>query len=323
MKTIMLSAVFAGTCLAAGAQTDINLNLNHKFNGSDFQYGTTYDLNGTAVSLSRVQYYLSGFEITHDGGQITDMPDAYVLGSGNVTSYSLGQETVTTLEGISFDLGVDYDRNHMGTSFWGASHPLGPKSPTMDWNWPSGYFFWTISGMVDDNNDGTPNKAFELHGLGDHLLRSVDSFTSLNITGASIDIDLYVNVADWLLNINLASVGFAHDGGANNVQVGDNTNPETVFTLDPPLGLNTVETEKNKIYADYTVAYAPTIYYDLATPNNVDVKVFDMNGRIVLQSDKVAPEGNYFIRAELMDGMYLITFSNGDLEESYRFVVKN
>lgn len=322
MKKLILSAVITGSTLSLNAQTQINLNLNHKFNGSDFQYGTTYQLNGTAVSLSRVQYYLSGFEITHDGGETAAMPDSYVLGSGNITGYVLGQENITTIEGVSFDLGVDYTRNHMGTSNWPQGHPLASQSPTMDWNWPDGYFFWTISGKVDDNGDGTPNKVFELHGIGDHLLRDVNTFTGLSISG-TLDIDLYVNVADWLLNLDLATVGYAHDGGAKNVTVGDNTNDETVFTLESPVGLSEIEIEENKIFADYTVAYAPTIYYDLATQNNVDIKVFDMNGRAVLESDGQNPDGNYFIRAELSDGTYLITFSNGELNESFKFVVKN
>lgn len=323
MKTLTLGIALAGCLFSANSQTNINLNLHHKFDGSDFQYGTTYMLDGRAVSLSRVQYYLSGFEITHDGGQTTPMPDAYVLASGNITTYTLGPENFTTLEGMSFDLGVDSARNHMGTSFWSQSHPLGPKSPSMDWNWPDGYFFWTISGKVDDNNDGTPNKSFELHGIGDQLLRNVNGFSGLSITGVSVEMDLFVNVADWLRNLNLVTVGFSHDGGANNMQVGDNTNDETVFTLDNPLGIEVVATDENKIFADYSVPYAPTIYYDLITQNTVSIKVYNMSGQVVLEADEMNPDGNYFIRKELADGAYLITFSNSELNESFRFVVKN
>ena len=47
--------------------------------------------DGNTVSFSRVQYYLSGFEITHDGGQTLTMSDAYVLASGNVSTYNLGK----------------------------------------------------------------------------------------------------------------------------------------------------------------------------------------------------------------------------------------
>jgi len=153
LGTLLVTAIFG----SAVAQTDITLELHHKFEGSDFQYGTTYDLNGTAVNFSRVNYYLSGFELTHDGGQTTMMPDAYILASGNITSSPLCQGSVTTLEGLSFDLGVDSLRNHMGTSFWGSVHPLSSQSPTIDCIWAGGYFFWTLSGKVDDNGVGPAN----------------------------------------------------------------------------------------------------------------------------------------------------------------------
>ena len=70
MKTTVL-AIISLLGATSFAQTDININFEHHFEGTPFAYGTTYDLNGTAVSLSRVQYYLSGFEITHDGGTVT------------------------------------------------------------------------------------------------------------------------------------------------------------------------------------------------------------------------------------------------------------
>jgi hypothetical protein len=322
-KIFTLAALLMGTVSVSFAQTDLNLNLIHKYNGSDFQYNTVYTLDdGTAVNFSRVQYYLSGFELTHDGGQSLPLTDVYVLASSYITNYPLGQVNATTLEGISFDLGVDSLRNHMGTSNWTAPHPLASQSPTMDWNWPDGYFFWTITGKVDDTGDGIPNKAFEMHGIGDHLRRDVNGFSGLAISGASLDVDIYVNVADWIKSHNLPSVGFSHDGGSNNVLVADNTNDETVFTLEAPLGLNEVETDENKVYADYTIAYAPTIYYSLNTVNQVDIKVYDMNGQVVISEEDQSFEGSYFVRKELRSGSYLIVFSNGDLEESYRFIVQ-
>lgn len=323
-KRLLLACTLAlGATGSSFAQVDVNLNLEHKFGTYDFAYGTTYILNGTAIEFTRVQYYLSGFELTHDGGQTTALPEAYVLGSGNMSSYSLGQANVTTVEGLDFDLGVDYARNHMGTSNWPAQHPLSSQSPTMDWDWPSGYFFFTISGKVDNTGDGVPNAGFDLHGIGDALLTDVAGFTGLNATaGPSVELSLYVNIADWMLNMDLLSIGFNHDAGIGNTTVASNTNTETVFTLDAFAGIESVEVKESNIYADYTVAYAPTIYYDLTTTNNVDISVIDMSGRVVLEDKDQNFEGNYFIRKELLTGSYLIVFSNGDVEESYKFVVQ-
>lgn len=321
MKTTLFT-IFALIGASSFSQKDINLNLIHNYNGTPFAYGQTYSTSGgTAVSFDRVQYYLSGFEITHDGGQTIAMPDAYVLASGNITSYNMGNEDVTTVEGLSFDFGVDNASNHLGTSSWPAEHPLAAQSPSMDWGWPSGYFFFVIDGMIDDTGDGTPNKVFELRGIGDALLRDVNDFTAMSITGSSIEFAIDANIADWIMNIDLVAASIDHSGGPNNVQVSDNTNDETVFTISSLLDVESIETEESKIYANYETVYAPTIFYNLATQSDVDIKVYNLNGQVQLESSDEGPEGNFFINKELPVGSYLIVFSNEDIEESFRFVV--
>lgn len=309
--------------ITANAQVDVSLKLNHTFEGANFQYGSVYDLNGKAVEISRCQYYLSGFELEHDGGQTTTLPDAYVLASANISDYDLGQANVTTLEGISFDLGVDSVRNGMGTSSWPSGHPLSAQTPSMDWAWPDGYFFWTIDGKVDGDDDGIPDLDFQLHGIGQHLLASVNGFSGLNLTGNGITVELYVNVADWLKNIDLRYVGYAHDGLHDNKMVRDNTNPETVFTLDNPLSVGELAEQQSTIYADYTIPYAPTIYYDLVAQEDVTITVIDASGKVVLEAKEQPHQGNFFIRKELPDGIYIINFSNNLKTENLRFVVKN
>ncbi|XOV65831.1 MAG: MbnP family protein [Fluviicola sp.] len=305
------------------AQVDVNLKLNHEFEGAYFQYGTIYEFNGAIIEFSRVQYYLSGFELTHDGGQTLDLPDLYVLASGNVSDYPLGQENITTLEGISFYLGVDSIRNGMNTSSWPTGHPLSAQVPSMDWSWPDGYFFWIIDGKIDSDNDSVPDQHFQLHGMGNELFKGVDPFANLNISGNEINIELFVEVSDWLREIDLYTVGIAHDGGKDNKRVRDNTNEYGVFTLNSELGIAVDEISESNIYADYTMPYAPTIYYNLGVKENTDIAVFNSLGQEVLSDPNQLSSGNYFIRKELPDGIYIITFTNKYGTEKFRFVVKN
>lgn len=322
MKTIVIPVLMLLSTALLG-QKDINLNLVHNYNGAPFSYGTTYSTSGgTAVSFDRVQYYLSGFEITHDGGQTLSMPDSYVLASGNITGYNVGNEAVTTVEGLSFDLGVDNVANHMGLSSWPPGHPLSAQSPSMDWSWPSGYFFFVIDGLIDDTGDGTPNKLFQLRGLGDVLLRDVNDFTGLSLSGGSIELAVDANIADWIMNIDLATVGADHSSSPNNVKVADNTNDETVFTISPLLDVEHLELKESKIYANYELPYAPTIFYNLNTKSPVDIKVFGLDGKLYIESNSESNEGNFFINKELSTGTYLIIFSNSEIEESFKFAVK-
>ncbi|MFT6922249.1 MAG: hypothetical protein ACJA1C_001251 [Crocinitomicaceae bacterium] len=306
------------------AQTDLFLNFEHTYEAAPFNYGTIYTTeNGSAIRFNRVQYYLSGFEITHDGGIVTSLPDAYVLASGNVSNYSIGNEAVTSMQGINFDLGVDSLRNHMGTSSWPAQHPLAAKSPPMDWAWPSGYFFVAFEGEIDDNGDGIPNKLFQLFGIGDTLLTSVTPFYGgIESGGASITIPFNVNVADWIKNMDLTIGGVEHGSGVLNTQLAENTNGEEVFTLIPLVGLEDLDLKESHVYANYTLPYAPTLFYNLATKQNVDIRIFDLNGSLVLESLNEEHEGNFFVRKELRSGNYIAVFSNNEIEESFRFIVQ-
>lgn len=307
------------------SQTDLSLSFEHTYEAAPFNYGTIYTTeNGTAIRFNRVQYYLSGFEITHDGGIVTSMPDRYVLASGNISNYSLGNEAVTSLEGIRFDLGVDSLRNHMGVSFWPGQHPLAAQAPPMDWAWPSGYFFVAFEGEIDDNGDGTPNKLFQLFGIGDTLLRNVTPFYVPGIsTGASsITIPFQVNVADWVKNMDLSIGGVEHGAGLKNTQLVENTNGEEVFMYIPLVGLEDLDLGESHIYANYALPYAPTLFYNLATNKNVDIRIFDLNGSLVLESLNEVHEGNFFIRKELKSGNYIAVFSNNEIEESFRFIVQ-
>lgn len=322
-KWIFAFAACLSCAIALYGQNDINLKLHHHVDGATFQYGDIYNFDGQTVRFSRVQYYLSGFEITHDGGQMTSMPDAYVLGSANITDYSLGQENFTMLEGIDFNLGVDSIRNAMNTSAWPSGHPLATQNPAMDWNWPDGYFFWVIDGKVDSDFDGQPDLSFSLHGMGNHLLTPVNGFSGLNSSGSPAIVELYVNIADWLEGIQLRYVGVAHNGLHDNQNVAGNTNPESVFTVDIPLSLDETKIQASNIYADYTLPYAPTIYYNLVTQERVQIAVMDATGRILLEAQDQPNEGNFFVRKELPDGTYIIRFSNAGTNENFRFMVKS
>jgi hypothetical protein len=113
---------------------------------------------------------MSSIKITHDGGQVTPLTGIYILAEGNVTNYSIDSTyDITSIEKIAFDIGVDYVANHGNTSNWSPSHPLGPKTPPMDWGWPAGYFFLILDGKVDNTGDGSPNLSFQLECFGDDL----------------------------------------------------------------------------------------------------------------------------------------------------------
>ena len=199
------------------------LRLSHALNDSSFKYNQIFEVDGNKNYYTRLQYYLSGFELEHDGGQATILNNVYVLASGHVSNYHLGNFNISSLESISFDVGVDQIANSGNTTNYSAQHPLGPKSPPMDWGWPSGYFFVVTNGFTDTDNDNIPETNFELHALGDMMLSPIDpiylSGTNLNDT---IYIDLKVNTERFVSGIDLSSVGADHSSSTDNLTMCNN-----------------------------------------------------------------------------------------------------
>lgn len=328
MKKNILFYLLAFISLSIYSQNKITITLNHLFDGSPLAYNQNYtDSQERMVNFSPVRYYMSSIKITHDGGQTTQLNDIYVLGEANVTNYLLeGSYAITSVEKIEFDLGVDYEANHGNTSNFSASHPLGPKTPPMDWGWPSGYFFLVLDGKVDNTGDGTPNKVFQIECFGDNLLRTIDPITftePLVAQGTELTIPLYVNVEKWFTNMDYATVGIKHGAEATNVNAVNNTNSENVFTADPPTLIN-IEEQFDKlsfVFTDYSMPYAPTLFYKLPKAS-YSLSVVDISGRRLVNESDIGFEGNYFMKSELPTGMYFAIFtSETGSQKSHQFIV--
>ena len=310
--------------LALKAQTDIDLLLNHKYNGTPFSYTDIYsDNQGRSVSISRLQYYLSSINITHDGGQNTSLTGTYVLTRGNVSTYSLGSYPFSSVEAIQFDLGVDYNANHGNTSNYPSSHPLGPQTPLMDWSWPAGYFFLVIEGMVDEDNDGLPEKPWSAQALGDIMLQNVSPISVIgNQSTSKITIPLDVHIDRWLTSVDLANIGIDHSSSAGNQQICSNTITYNVFSA----AQSTVSINNNSsdyISIDYTMPYAPVINYKLDGSNRYyDLTITDMQGREIVFEKDLNFEGNYFVKQELKTGVYFATFTSDSFLLTEKFSVK-
>lgn len=152
--------------VSAQAQNEIVLHINHLINGDHLIIGELYEVEGEQVRVDRLEYYLCEFVITHDGGQVTELTDVYVLADVNDDgSYSLGEWDITNIEEISFGAGVDANHNvGIDPSTYPSGHPLAPQFPSMHWGWASGYRFLALEGFAGDNL----NAQYQIHALGDN-----------------------------------------------------------------------------------------------------------------------------------------------------------
>ena len=175
MKTT-LQFIFLILCtLATTAQSTVNIQINHLLDGEAYEneVNSKNDL-GNDFMIDRLQYYLSGFSITHDGGQVTEVDDLYVLvsllESNDPTIIELGEYEIASLESVNFFFGIDEQANHADPSLLHPSHPLAPKFPSMHWGWSAGYRFIALEGKSGPNVD----QELQFHCIGDEFYKQME-----------------------------------------------------------------------------------------------------------------------------------------------------
>ena len=306
--------LFLFSCLNLLAQKEIVLRLNHTLNSSTFSYNDNFLLDGKQNRYTRLQYYLSGFELEHDAGQLTPITNTYVLASGHINNYYLGNYNISSVESISFDVGVDAIANGGNITNYSAQHPLGPKSPPMDWGWPSGYFFVVANGLNDADNDNTPETIFQLNALGNQMLTHIDPININPInSNDTIYIDLKVNAEKFLSEINLSTVGIDHSSSHNNFIMCNNAYTMNVFESYISTN-NVIENSdlNNFIFIDYTLPFAPTINYHFDSNKKTNLTITDINGRLHTKKINLQNEGSYFPIKEFSTGIYIVSVDNGE-----------
>ncbi len=176
LLAMILSVWVAAAPSAPSAEQPVALRIHALLGGEAFAYGTVHtDPTTTYVyRLTDLRYYLSKIAVIHDGGQVTEFPDLYVLVdlARQVQDYPIGTLNVESVEGLRLSIGVDKDRNHQDPTLYPATHPLAPQQPTMHWGWAAGYRFCTMDGYAGPMGS-QPSTRFEVHAVGDELYKTI------------------------------------------------------------------------------------------------------------------------------------------------------
>lgn len=207
-RFLLILAILCALHVAAFAQTQVSLNINHQLNSNAFALNQTAQNNlNEDFEVTRLQYYISGIELTHDGGTVTPMSDVYILVDGTMpTSVDLGDQNIMNLEKVSFYIGVDSRSNHKDPALWSAQHPLAPKFPSMHWGWTAGYRFAAFEG----NSGVNMGQVFELHCLGDNNYFKTEVDLTASATNNTLPIYLQADYSRILEGISVSSGVIEH-----------------------------------------------------------------------------------------------------------------
>lgn len=302
MLRLALIGIVTVCTTALYAQTNLSIMFPPKVGGMDLQLNTTVqDLNGTDMSITDFQYYLSNIEIIHDGGQVLDLTDTvlFVQTAGDNYSFYLGEFDVTDVEQVNFGVGVPQDLNHEDIAQYPTDHPLSWQSPSMHWGWTSGYKFMLCDGFGDNTGNGTPNELFQLHNLGDANYKNVQLPVTAHNDGSLITIVINCNLDEWLFGADPATVGIEHNTTGINAAVMSNVNSRNVFEAPADAGITEMNIGNLFVNLDNTVVNVQ--WNDVVGASKAFV--YDASGRMVGQYTELNNDGSIAL-SDLGSGTY-------------------
>lgn len=312
-KIILTLSIFL-ISISSSISKPIMIKINHKLGSQSFDYQKQSNNNlDDLFIINRLEYYLSEFVITHDGGVTTKIDDSYILVQANnsFTLKNFGEYDINNVENIEFCVGVPSSVNNSDPTKWAASHPLSPKSPSMHWGWSSGYRFVALEGKVGQNF----TIDFQFHSLGNKNYKklNLDISSNTNDLGENIiEIDADYNRALENLEVSTGIVNHSEEGEA--AMLLENFKN---YVFQPTI-VSSVTDEMNNILA----VPNPSNGVFRINDNNLNldfVKIFDLNGRLVYEGEFISNK-EYSIET---NGLYYINFyKNNNFVISKKIVIK-
>ena len=263
-----LSLALLSGCDATDDTAMLTLHVDAMAGGSTLQANQPFQVNGQAGQLEVARLYISDLTLLHEDGREISLSadpitvrarqedeteiqhtvtDRYVLVAGDAgrTTASLGEVPAGTYTGVRFLLGVDGLDNRIAMEDAPATHALAAQTPSMHWNWNSGYVFLRMDGLLDIDGDGTPDPAVGAPGSDGsgqwrlHLgltanARTVELAKDFEIDGGDMaSLTLDVDFAEFVTgtDYSVAANRFCMTGGCADVVTVATANVASAFSL--------------------------------------------------------------------------------------------
>lgn len=308
MKKGFLLLFLSISFFMANAQNEIMLHLDPRLGSQDFSLdqavmhpGGTYQMKFT-----RFEYYLSEIKITHDGGQVTPCTDVVLLvRPAQDSMYSLGQMPgISSVEAITFFVGVPQYLNHLDPATYPPSHPLAPQNPSMHWGWTAGYRFAAIEGDAGTNLA----QHFEFHALGNANYKTQTIATIAKQVAPDMKmIHLIADYAQAVNAINLSVGPIVHGSSGAAVTLLDNFR-NVVFTAETASAvIDPVFSGQFSVVPNPLRDAAPQVNFSLPSGEGYALTVTDLTGKIIVRRSLAAGE-NQSVSLEKMPnaGLYFV-----------------
>lgn len=265
-------------------QKEVYFQVNHFLGDQTLTIGDsgTNDL-GSKFTISRLDYYISSISLHHDGGQITNIKNKYILVSNaQKVNELLGDYPIQVLDSITFSIGVDSVNNHADPTLWPAGHPLAPRFPDMHWGWAAGYRFVALEGK----SGSALQFDYQLHALGNQFYKPRTLVTSGQEINGDLVISLDADYAQALKGINMNRNVFVHGSNKEVIPLMDNFNHEIFTVSETTSSVKDVNITKLKMYPNPAFDGRVTITLTEEQVINAALIIRDITGKEVSQVQK-------------------------------------
>ncbi len=200
----------------ADTTSSVNLVITHLSGSQTFAMNTDYvDGFGNDYQFTRAQMYLSSPKYMDENMNLISAPMEYALVSPSQTTYAFGTVPGDAhIHMMDIAVGVDSVANASDPGTYGADSPLAYQSPSVHWNWNSGYIFIAIEGVVDIDGNGTydAGETFLCHvGLNSMLAVNSGLLAHFNsVPGQTHNIELDIDWSGLLTGIDLSVDNSTH-----------------------------------------------------------------------------------------------------------------
>ncbi len=320
MKQTIFSILLITFSLSLFGQKEVILKINHKLGDEVFEYHTEHNTDeGNNFKITRLQYYLSGLSLIHDGGQETIIEDLWILDRAqNIASlHELGSFELDQIEGIKLHVGVDSLHNHLDPALWPADHPLAPKNPSMHWGWAGGYRFFAFEGLAGE--DALVNDV-QFHGVGNSLYETTTVLTGATEENGTLVISLDADYAEAVRTLDINPGLISHGEIWHAKTVGENFTNLVFSASDGTVSSEDIaDLIEVQLFPNPAISGVVNVKTDLQSPTAL-VNIFAANGVKLSQSNLSNGQATLNINTP---GVYMLQFvDNNQLLLTKRLVVR-
>lgn len=185
-RTSLLSLLALGALAAGCSGEEVALTVDAVDDGASVRCGDTLTAGGVSGRIADLKWFLSSPRALVDGEEVAltfvedgawqladiallDLEDGSADCSAQGSSRTNDQlvfdadsaQTLRRADGLVFELGVPFDRNHRDP----AAEPAPMNDPTTFWAWQSGYKFMRVD-LLLDSTEGPPGWNLHLGSTG-------------------------------------------------------------------------------------------------------------------------------------------------------------